>query len=248
MRARALGTTLFGRRQRRAKDGDREQVLTIATALTVSRASATSVLFVLAIARHSYLLLLVALGLSMLVDFLDGFVARSKKKETILGAQLDGLADRLAALFVIIGVIKMRGGAETVAAATVVWLQFGIVDQLLTSQFLRFGLWSPDHFYAIDEKVWRRNWSSGAKLASNLPVAMLAVGSWLIWPALVLSAFLVVWRLPGYSLIRDQALTLEERNLAQIATEAGADSEREEDTSLVANQAPAIGPHVLARL
>lgn len=210
-----LMATLFGRRTRRAADEFREKSWTLATGLTVGRAVITSAVFILAIVWRSHEWLLIALGMSMGADFLDGFVARSKRAETVLGAQLDGLADRLATTFVVAGVLAVDHSVVTVVVAGLVWLQFGVVDQFLTSQFLRFGLWSPDHFYAIDETVWRLNWSPPAKLASNLPIALLAVGAWCVWPAAVLAVSLVALRLVAYPAMRVQAqIRIKEKDLA----------------------------------
>ena len=141
----------------------------------------------------------------MALDFLDGFIARSKNSETVFGAQLDGLADRMAAVLLIAGVCSMRGDPVTWVAAGAVWLQFGVLDQLLTSQFLRFGLWSPDHFYAVDEHVWRLNWSALGKFASNLPIALLALGGAATWFACALALVLVVLRLPSYTALSELA-------------------------------------------
>jgi phosphatidylglycerophosphate synthase len=203
--AHGLWSTLFGRRSRTAPDRLRERAWTFATALTGMRAATTSAIFIWALISGSRTLLLVGLGTSMVVDFADGLVARSSHKETVIGAQLDGLADRLATVFVIAGAIAMSPGAGAVAVSSLVWLQFGIVDGFLSSQFLRFGLWSPDHFYAIDERAWRLNWSPLAKLASNLPIALLAVGSWLLWPAAALSVVLIPLRISCYPAIKRAA-------------------------------------------
>lgn len=206
MRVDALITLLFGRRRRTAKDQLREKVWTLATSLTLLRATVTSTIFVLAIIWQSHKWLLIALGVSMLMDFSDGFVARSRlSSETIFGAQLDGLADRIAAVFVIAASIAMRGDFATVLVAALIWLQFGVLDQFFAGQFLRFGLWSPDHFYEIDEHVWKLNWSPQAKLASNLPIALLAVGSWCVWPAAGLAVSLICVRLRPYAAIQLQA-------------------------------------------
>jgi phosphatidylglycerophosphate synthase len=213
-----LMATLFGRRTRCAEHGLRESSWTYATALTVARALITSVIFVLAVLWRSHEWLLIALGMSMCADFLDGFIARTGRTETVLGAQLDGMADRLATTFVIAGVLTMDHGASTAIVAGLVWLQFGVVDQFLTSQFLRFGLWSPDHFYAIEETVWQLNWSPPAKLASNLPIVLLAIGSWCIWPAAALASALIALRLAVYPAMRAQARArIKEQGLAYTA-------------------------------
>jgi CDP-diacylglycerol--glycerol-3-phosphate 3-phosphatidyltransferase len=203
---RGLQSLLFARRERRAEDHRREQILTLATVLTTLRGCVTSAIFVIAIVSRSHSDLLIALAISMFLDFFDGIAARLRDRETILGAQMDGLADRLAAFFVVVAVVSMRGQAYTVIVAAAVWFQFGVVDQFLSAQFLRFGLWSPDHVYAVDEKTWSLNWSPQAKFASNLPIALLAIGGWCIWPALALSVSLVILRLYAYGAIRVQAV------------------------------------------
>lgn len=205
MTLRGLQDLLFAKRERKAEDHRREQILTLATALTTLRACVTSVIFVIAIVSQSHADLLIGLGISMFFDFFDGIAARLRDRETILGAQLDGLADRLAAFFVVAGVISMQSQAESVIVAAAVWFQFGVIDQFLSAQFLRFGLWSPDHFYAVDRRTWALNWSPQAKFASNLPIALLAIGGWWVWLALALSVSLITVRLCGYGAIRLQA-------------------------------------------
>jgi len=208
---------LFGKRERNADSERREALFTIATCLTALRALGAGTLFVTALVNDSSELLLIALGVSMFFDFVDGFVARSSDAETVFGAQLDGLADRMAAAFVIAGACSMRGDTATWIAAGLVWLQFGVLDHLLSSQFLRFGLWSPDHFYVIDQRVWRMNWSSLAKLASNLPVALLALGATTSWIAAGLALSLIVVRIPSYHAVSRQAVRLDEFYLAASA-------------------------------
>lgn len=214
----SLWKLLFGRRRRKADDLRREQILTWPNGLTLLRAAASTVILVAAVVEQSHTLLFAGLLCSMLFDFCDGLLARLAKVETVLGAQLDGVADRIATALVAAGVVSMDPSAETVISATMVWLQFGVVDQFFTSQFLRFGLWSPDHFYELDEpgaerlaeRVWQRNWSVPAKLASNLPIVLLAIGAW--WAAGGLAAALILIRIPDYRAIRALAERLPEAN------------------------------------
>ncbi len=216
-----LQDLLFAKRERKAEDHRREQILTLATTLTTLRACVTSVIFVIAIVSQSRADLLIALAISMFFDFFDGIAARLQDRETIFGAQLDGLADRLAAFFVVIAVISMQSQAESVIVAAVVWVQFGVVDQFLSAQFLRFGLWSPDHFYAVDQRTWDLNWSPQAKFASNLPIALLAIGGPWVWLALALSVSLMSVRLCAYGAIRMQAARrLPELHLAYAKSQA----------------------------
>jgi phosphatidylglycerophosphate synthase len=207
-----LWDTLFGRRFLDKPHSDREKILTFANGLTAFRACAAGALLVVAIASNSHSLLLVGLGVSMLFDFVDGHVARLGSGVTVLGAQLDGHADRLAALLVVVGVVVLEGDTMTVVGAVVVWVQFGVLDAFLAGQFLRFQLWSPDHFHRIDENVWLQNWSAGAKFASNVTILLLAIGGSAIVGALALSTALIAMRLASYRGIRDEAkrLTLDE--------------------------------------
>lgn len=222
-----LWKLLFGRRRRQAEDRRREQILTWPNGVTLLRAAVSTVILVAAIIEQSHGLLFAGLACSMTFDFCDGLLARLAKVETILGAQLDGVADRIATALVAAGVVSMNPDPANVIAATAVWLQFGVMDQLLTSQFLRFGLWSPDHFYELDEPgskplaegIWQRNWSVPAKLASNLPILLLAIGAW--WAALGLAVALIIMRIPGYRAIRSLAEKLPEAH-GKIPSEAPA--------------------------
>lgn len=249
MTLRALWNTLFGRRWLRAKPGYREKVLTIASVLTVFRACASGALLIVAIASDSRTLLLVGLAVSLLLDFADGTVARFRGAVTTFGAQLDGHADRLAALLVVIGVVILDGDALTVAAAVVVWVQFGIVDGFLANQYLRFGLWSPDHFHQVDERVWRENWSAGAKLASNMTMVLLAAGGPATSAALVLAVALVVMRLVSYQGVRYEARQLAETPYAErSASPPTVNPRRVGQAAEMPEDAPGTGlPRIIAR-
>jgi phosphatidylserine synthase len=137
----------------------------------------------------------------MVFDLADGYIARFTHSISILGAQLDRLADSLAALLVCAAAISMDRDVLTVVAAATVWVEFGVIDQLLASQFLRFGLWSPDHFYYVDERTWRMNWSAPAKLAGSLPILLLATGSSLAWAAFALALLLAIGKIQSMNQI-----------------------------------------------
>lgn len=185
--------------------------------LTGFRAIGTSALFTFAIVDHSRGWLEVSFGLSMLLDTVDGQIARAGRTETIFGAQIDGLADRLAATFVLVGIVSMHTKASTMIVGAVIWVQFGVIDQFLSNQFLRFGLWSPDHFYTIDEVAWRWNWSSYAKAASNVPIGLFVLGSWGVWVALFLSLSLVAVRVRLYQVLHQQSLSrIPEHGVARV--------------------------------
>jgi len=208
----SLWKVLFGRRSRKASPDLREKVITWPNGLTFARAAFSTTVLVAAVIEQSHALLLAGLGISMAFDFADGQLARWRKAETIVGAQLDGVADRLATALAAAGIVSMNPEPLVVIAATTVWVQFGVLDQFLSSQFLRFGLWSSDHFHELEkplgERVWRLNWSALAKLASNLPIVFLAVELW--WAAIGLSVLLIAVRVPCYRSIRRLATEIPE--------------------------------------
>lgn len=187
----------------------RDEIWTLATQLTLARAILSTATLLLAIALGSRELLLGGLAFSMLLDVLDGAIARARQAETVLGAQLDGVADRLAAAVTLAGAVYIDPSTTAAVAAATVWVQYGFVEQLLNVQFLRFGLWSPDHFYVVSPWAWRLNWSAIAKIASGLPVALIALGLW--WPGLGIALALICVRVPSYSLIATAARNMPEQ-------------------------------------
>lgn len=199
---------LFGRRRRNAPDHLRDQVWTLATLLTLARGALSLAILLAAIAERSQALLLLGLTVSMSLDVLDGYIARKRRAETILGAQLDGVADRLTALLVLAGALYMSPGTEAVVVASLVWAQYGMVEQLLNGQFLRFGLWSPDHFYEASEPIWLLNWSGLGKAVSGVPVILVALGVW--WPAGAVALAMIAAKVACYPSIARAARRLPE--------------------------------------
>ena len=55
---------------------------------------------------------------------------------------------------------------EFAPALAVYWVQFMVVDALLSCAFLHWPIASPNYFHKVDRRVYRWNWSPVAK-ASN---------------------------------------------------------------------------------
>jgi phosphatidylglycerophosphate synthase len=166
-----------------------------ANGLTVARTLIAITLLCIAACEGSRPLLIAGLLASWAGDMIDGHVARARGCETLLGAQIDGLADRLTALLVIVGSIVIdHGSAVAIAAGAAVWLQFGVVDHALSAQFLRYGLWSPDEFHLNDPSAWRVNWAPLAKIVSNIPVGLIALAGIATWGALAGATVLLAIR------------------------------------------------------
>ncbi|HEX5851983.1 MAG TPA: CDP-alcohol phosphatidyltransferase family protein [Solirubrobacteraceae bacterium] len=189
---------LSRRREHRSDPEWKHARWSYANGLTAGRTVIAVSLLGLAIYDSSHHLLVLGLAMSWLGDMVDGHVARAYRCETVLGAQVDGLADRLTAMLVVIGSIGVAHGSTlAVAAGLTVWLQFGVLDHALSAQFLRFDRWSPDEFHLDDEDAWRMNWAPLAKIVSNIPVGLLAFGGVATWGALAGAAMLFVVRSSG---------------------------------------------------
>lgn len=186
------------RREHRTNDERKHAVTSAANAVTVLRVMVAAGVLILAAHNDSRMLLVLGLSVSWVGDMLDGHLARTLRCETVLGAQLDGLADRVSALGVVVASAVIAAGSTlSVVAAAVVWLQFGVLDHALSAQFLRYDLWSPDEFHLKDEHAWRLNWAPLAKMASNLSIGLLAVGGPLLWGAIAVAAALSATRAPS---------------------------------------------------
>jgi phosphatidylglycerophosphate synthase len=208
-----LTRLLFGRRVHRTAARYKHLPWTSANGVTVARFVLTTPVLLLAVIEQSRPLMLVGLLASWGLDIADGFLARHRGRETVIGAQLDILADRMTAIWVGLGVVVLgNASALAVSASALVLVQLCFLDQLLASQFLFFRRWSPDEFHLEDRGVWRLNWAPAAKMLGNLPLGFLALGGSFLWAALALTAFLVVVRVLSYAWMRpliDQIVTLE---------------------------------------
>jgi CDP-diacylglycerol--glycerol-3-phosphate 3-phosphatidyltransferase len=180
----------------------KERVASLANGLTLVRLIATIALLSTAIYVGSSALLLIGLLGSWLFDTVDGHVARSRECETVFGAQFDAAVDRVTVLLAVLGSTVLSGGHPgVIAAAAIVWLQYGVADQVLFAQFLRFELWTPDEFHEVDESVWLVSWSQLAKIVSGTPTAALAIGGVIAYCGAALAFALIVVRLVCYARI-----------------------------------------------
>ncbi|HEX2070606.1 MAG TPA: CDP-alcohol phosphatidyltransferase family protein [Thermoleophilaceae bacterium] len=169
---------------------------------TVARGVTVIALLALAVEIRSHELFLAAMAFGWVVDAADGALARRRQCETVFGAQLDALADRLTVLAVAAGSVVLADGATvTVVAAAVVSLQYVAVDQLVFGQFLRFDLWTPDEFHIKSPRVWAFNWSRIGKVVGGLPAGLLALGRPVAAAAIVLAVALIAVRAWCYAAI-----------------------------------------------
>ena len=126
-------------------------------------------------------------------DLLDGWLARTLRQETLLGAQLDILADRI--LVVVFYAVYAADQPAKALAALVFLFEFAILDTYLSNQFMRWPILSPNYFYVIDRETWLWLWSKPAKAFNCGLVTLLLIGLPWQWPALAVTLVLTVIRL-----------------------------------------------------
>lgn len=161
-----------------------ERLWTTATVVTLVRTVLSAVLAVLA-AQHDDLALLVsALAVYWVGDTLDGAVARWLGCESRIGAVVDISCDRLNASFFYLGLAWLD---PTLAWPIAIYLfQFMVIDLLLSFSFLAHPIRSPNYFYAVDETIWRWNWSPvGKAVNSGLFAVLLLTTGWAVAGAVI---------------------------------------------------------------
>lgn len=173
-------------------DPDKERIGTSATVITGVRTVVSVTLSALAAQQQSLSLLVVALGVYLVGDSLDGFVARVRGCETRMGAVLDILSDRFCAASFYLGLVWLH---PDYALPVFVYLaEFMVVDCFLSMAFLAWPVRSPNYFYVVDRPLWLWNWSKpGKTVNSSLFAVLLLVTGW-VWPATAIATALLVMK------------------------------------------------------
>ncbi len=110
-----------------------------------------------------------------ILDVADGSLARALGQETRVGAQLDILSDRLLLGGFYANFLRAHPALAIPVALHLV--QFVVLDQYLSQQFMRWPCLSPNYFHEVDRPVWRWNWSAPAKLANGALATLAIVGA-----------------------------------------------------------------------
>jgi len=152
-----------------------------ANVITLLRLAGSLVFFVLAVIRQSPAMNFIGLGIHWLGDLLDGFLARKARQETLLGAEIDIIADRVEVLFFYVNFIHFHP-ALSIAAAIYI-LDFAFVDFYLSYQFLKYDIISPNYFFKVDRTVYAWNFSPAGKFANSTVVTLLLIFLPTLWPA-----------------------------------------------------------------
>lgn len=158
--------------------------------ITLIRLSACLVLFALAAARHRELYNYIGLAVHWAGDSLDGWFARASRQETVVGAEIDIIADRVEALFFFINFVHFHPG---LALPVVVYLlDFAFVDFYLSYQFVKYDIISINYFGRVDPKVYALNFSPPAKIANSAPVILTLIFLPKLWVAALFMALALI--------------------------------------------------------
>lgn len=173
----------------------RETWLTWPNGVTALRAAAALACFVAATLRRSEAWAFAGLAVYWTLDVADGALARALRQETRVGAQLDILSDRL--LLGAFYACFLRDHPAMAIPIALHLVQFVVLDQYLSHQFMRWPCLSPNDFHEVDRTIWAWNWSAAGKLANGaLPTGAIVAAalrgwSWAV-PAAVSAAVIAV--------------------------------------------------------
>jgi len=165
------------------------EVLTWANLVTAVRVAAAFVAFAVGWQTGLLRWALVGLLIYWVGDLLDGWLARALRQETLFGAQMDILADRVSVIIFYVSYIVQRPGK--MAAALLFLFEFAVLDTYLSNQFVRWPVLSPNYFYMVDRETWRWLWSKPAKAFNCGLVTLLLIGLPWQWPALIVTLVLI---------------------------------------------------------
>ena len=163
-----------------------EQVLTLASAITLVRTVGCLVAVACSIGTGAVWLLFVGLGVHWLGDMADGLVARRWHQETRAGAVLDIVSDRLCIALYYVSYGHLHH--DMLVPVAVFLFQFMVLDAHLSLAFLNWPLRSLNYFYLVDRALYSWNWSTPGKALNSgaLILVMLTTRSPAACTALVL--------------------------------------------------------------
>lgn len=148
-----------------------EAVVSLPNLITVLRVAIGLWIFSVAAHLDSPALNIIGLFVYWFLDMLDGFLARVLQQETILGAQIDILSDRLLLAFFYFN--YLRNDLTPLIPVILFLLNFLVIDHYLSNQFIRWPIVSPNYFYKVDDLIWKLNWSPVGKFINTGPFTLL---------------------------------------------------------------------------
>ncbi len=138
--------------------------------ITLIRLILSLTLFILAIIKNNPTYNYIGFFFHWIADFIDGYYARKFKQETILGAEIDIIADRFEILFFYVIFLHFR--PHLFLPASLYLIDYAFIDFYLSYQFVKFDIISPNYFYKVDKIVYKLNYSPGGKFSNSSVVTL----------------------------------------------------------------------------
>jgi phosphatidylglycerophosphate synthase len=148
-------------------------LFSIANLVTILRLGGSLAFFVIAAIRKDATANFIGLGIHWGGDVLDGFLARKLSQETILGAEIDIIADRIEVLFFFVNFLVFHPGLFPPIVLYI--LDFAFVDFYLSNQFTKYGIISPNYFDRVDRRVYALNFSPPGKFVNSTLVTLMLI-------------------------------------------------------------------------
>lgn len=141
--------------------------------ITLLRLVFSLAFFILAIIKTNPAYNFIGLAIHWLGDVLDGFYARKFKQETVLGAEIDIIADRVEILFFYL--IFLHFHPQLFLPVAIYLVNFAFVDFYLSYQFLKYDIISPVYFHKVDKTVYILNFSPGGRFCNSTIVTLILI-------------------------------------------------------------------------
>jgi CDP-diacylglycerol--glycerol-3-phosphate 3-phosphatidyltransferase len=173
-----------------------------ANIVTLLRMVASLSFFVLAMVERNPTYNYIGLTIHWGGDILDGFLARRFGQETVFGAEIDIIADRVETLAFFIVLLSFRPGL--LVPVIIYTVNFALVDFYLSFQFVKYDIISPNYFYKVDRLVYLLNYTRFAKFCNSSLVVllMLFLPGYHVVPATIACILIGVKMLSIYMLSR----------------------------------------------
>ncbi len=150
-----------------------ESRFSIPNVITMIRFVGSLVFFMLAIVKMNPTYNYIGLVIHYIGDMADGNWARFFKQETILGAEIDIIADRVE--FLMFYSIFLVFNPELVIPVALFMVNFAFIDFYLSYQFPKFGLISINHFNKVDQIVYKLNFSFLGKPINTVVITFMLI-------------------------------------------------------------------------
>ncbi len=129
--------------------------------------------FVVAAVTSNYTLNIIGFLIHWIGDYIDGWYARRLKQETVFGAEIDLIADRLELIFFYVNFLHFR--PYLYLPIVLYLIDYAFVDFYLSYQFNKFGIISPNYFFKVNQTVYFFNYSPGGKFVNSSVISILLI-------------------------------------------------------------------------